>query len=67
MKLIIEIPDNELNFVMKMLKNFSFIKKINPLESEDNTILEKKIRAARKEKDKNELISVTATNVWKNI
>ena len=31
MKVLIDIPDNEASFAMKVLKSFSFIKKIKPM------------------------------------
>jgi hypothetical protein len=31
MQLIIDIPDSESNFFLKLLQNFSFVKVVNPL------------------------------------
>jgi hypothetical protein len=31
MKILIDIPDNEANFAMKVLKSLSFVKKIKPM------------------------------------
>lgn len=31
MKVLIDIPDNEINFGMKVLKSLSFVKKVKPI------------------------------------
>lgn len=33
MKVVIDIPDNQLTFAMKVLKSLSFVKKANPLSA----------------------------------
>jgi hypothetical protein len=32
MKILIDIPDHEINFAMKVLKSLSFVKKVKPMQ-----------------------------------
>ena len=47
MKLIIEIPDNQLSFAIKVLKSFTFIKKIKPMSIEASKLLNELTDAAK--------------------
>lgn len=38
MKVIVEIPDNKLNFALEVLRSLSFVKKANPVISENSII-----------------------------
>jgi ribosome maturation protein Sdo1 len=40
MKVIVEIPDHEANFAMKVLKSLSFIKKARPMSQAAATLLD---------------------------
>lgn len=33
MKVLVDIPDNEATFAMKVLKSLSFVKKVNPMSA----------------------------------
>jgi hypothetical protein len=40
MKLLLDIPDGELNFAMKVLKSLSFVKKVKPMTPASFELLE---------------------------
>lgn len=46
MKVVIDIPDNQLTFAMKVLKSLSFVKKANPLSASAAELWEDLIDAA---------------------
>lgn len=50
MKLLLDIPDGELNFAMKVLKSLSFVKKVKPMSTSSSELLEQLQEASQEVK-----------------
>lgn len=40
MKVLIEVPDNQLNFALEVLRNLAFVKKAKPMSNENSRLWE---------------------------